>query len=300
MFICLMNVAHWFIIIPEFLKGEISMESKRLENATGYIERKTSHLPSKVHPDTLFNFTNDLHFLRESLEHQKLFPRYIIEDIRYLSIPQVKYIAYPMKCFCDINLHQINEHLDWYGYYGLAFTKEWGMKKGIQPVQYINKKSELIRDFREAFRSSLKDTSDNKPKTQLSLANFLMHELMFYKPYSGMQVYRITGKPKIKNFSDECEWRYVANVEKLDLGYDQILVLNSNRNDSLKIISNSLKKIDSIAIPFSYSELKYIIVKDEVSAKQLMKSFEDFDISDEEKESLIMKMIVWENVCGDF
>lgn len=30
-----------------------------------------------------------------------------------------------MKCFCDINLHRIGMHLDWYGYYGLAFEKNW-------------------------------------------------------------------------------------------------------------------------------------------------------------------------------
>ena len=39
------------------------MDTKRLDNVTGYIERNASHLPSKVHPDTLFNFTNDLQFL---------------------------------------------------------------------------------------------------------------------------------------------------------------------------------------------------------------------------------------------
>lgn len=281
-------------------KGEIHMDTKRLDNVTGYIERNASHLPSKVHPDTLFNFTNDLQFLTESLKQQKLFPRYIVEDIRYLNIPQIKYIAFPMKCFCDINLHQINEHLDWYGYYGLAFTKEWGMKKGIQPVQYVNKGSDLCRDFRTAFLSSLKDNSKNKPRAQLALANYLMHELMYYKPYSGMQEYHGSGKNKRKNFSDECEWRYVANIDKLNNGYDQIMILNSMRNDSLRTISNSLKSIESIAIPFSYLDVKYVIVKDESSAKTLMSSIDGFAISEDEKKSLIMKMIVWENVCGDF
>ena len=56
-----------------------------------------------------------------------LSPRYCEEDIRYLKISNLKRMAYPMKCFCDINIHKLTEHLDWYGYYGLAFSKEWGM-----------------------------------------------------------------------------------------------------------------------------------------------------------------------------
>ena len=61
-------------------------------------------------------------------------PRYCVEDISYLKIPKLKRIAFPMKCFCDINMHRLDVHLGWYGYYGLAFSKEWGMSRGIQPI----------------------------------------------------------------------------------------------------------------------------------------------------------------------
>ena len=36
-----------------------------------------------------------------------------------------------MKCFCDINMHKLDEHLSWYGYYGIGLTKE-------TPLLYTN------------------------------------------------------------------------------------------------------------------------------------------------------------------
>lgn len=275
------------------------MESNRLEGVSKVNPQKQGYVPSKVHPDTLFNFTSNLSFLVESLENKCLFPRYCIEDTGYLHIKGLRYIAYPMKCFCDINLHQIDEHLDWYGYYGLSFSKSWGVNRGIQPVKYINIESELKKDLAEALRKSIKDDSPNKSKTHLLLQNYLVHELMYTKPYSGWQLYS-NGKAKRKNFSDECEWRYVPNIEALHLGFNQILFLNSNKNENLHRISNALKRVENISIPFEYSDIKYIIVKDEPDAKLLIERIESFCISENEKYSLFSKILIWENVKGDF
>lgn len=82
------------------------------------------HIPSKVHPDTLFTFMTDFGFLLGCLEHKMLSPRYCEEDVRYLNLRKVKSLAYPMKCFCDISLKKLKVHMDWYGDYGIAFRKE--------------------------------------------------------------------------------------------------------------------------------------------------------------------------------
>ena len=84
-------------------------------------EQSETHIPSKVQADTLFTFTSEPEFLIEYIKLKMIAPRYCEEDVEYLSIPGIKKMAYPMKCFCDINLHKIDEHLSWYGYYGLAF-----------------------------------------------------------------------------------------------------------------------------------------------------------------------------------
>lgn len=121
------------------------------------------HIPSKVQADTLFTFTSQLDFIKKPIKTRMLSPRYCAENIDYLNIDKFKKLAYPMRCFCDINLHRLGEHLEWYGYYGLAFSKEWGMKNRIQPIQYINPESHLCVDFGQAFNAALNLQSNTSP-----------------------------------------------------------------------------------------------------------------------------------------
>ena len=113
------------------------------------MSKQKNHTPSTIQADTLFTFTPKLDFLIPYIKTRMISPRYCVEDISYLKIRKLKRIAIPMKCFCDINMHRLGVHLDWYGYYGLAFSKEWGMNQGIQPIQYINPNSALRADFEQ-------------------------------------------------------------------------------------------------------------------------------------------------------
>ncbi len=74
-------------------------------------EKKNTHTPSKIQADTLFTFMTDYEYLMPLLRSRMISPRYCEEDIRYLKIKGIKRIAYPMKCFCDINMHRLEEHL---------------------------------------------------------------------------------------------------------------------------------------------------------------------------------------------
>lgn len=191
-------------------------------------EKAPKHIPSTVQADTLFSFTNQLEWIINPLTTKMLSPRYCEEDIRYLKIKGyggrkiLKKIAIPMRCFCDINLHRLGDHLNWYGYYGLAFSKEWGMKNHIQPIQYINPNSKLREDFSTAFSAALKDVENDISPTQKTLQNYILHQIMYYKPYSGKFMNRRTRKNTEKCYTDECEWRFVPDVSKE--GYPQIIV----------------------------------------------------------------------------
>ena len=134
------------------------------------------HIPSKVHPDTLFTFMTDFGFLLGCLEHKMLSPRYCEEDVRYLNLRRVKSLAYPMKCFCDISLKKLKVHMDWYGDYGIAFKKEWGMRHNIQPVHYLNEESDLRKDITEVLKAALNEEKAGS-KTHEMLKNYLLHEL---------------------------------------------------------------------------------------------------------------------------
>ena len=267
--------------------------------ASAKSEKASKHTPSKIQADTLFNFTTELDHIITCIKNKMVSPRYCEEDIRYLKIPHLKKIAYPMKCFCDINLHRIEEHLQWYGYYGLAFTKYWGMQRQIQPIQYINPNSELRKDFTTAFSAALKSDVRKESKIQFKMKSFLLHEMMYYKPYEGKMKNRNTGKIEKKCFTDECEWRFIPDVTRA--GFEQVYfdenILNAG---GLNDLSNAMSGLQEISLNFDYADLKYIIVKTlsdfDILAEQIM----TWGLDKSGEYQLLSKVIIWDNSKGDF
>lgn len=265
----------------------------------GQITRKSQkHVPSRIQPDTLFTFTTELRWLLKSLQYKMLSPRYCEEDIRYLKISDMKRIAYPMKCFCDINLHKLAYHMEWYGDYGIAFEKDWGMKKNIQPVHYLNEQANLRKDISETFRSVLRENIDNESKCHQKLKNYLLHELMYYKPYQGKFRNRKTGKFAKKCFADECEWRYIPDVSKIH--FPAVIAEENILNAGLLInYSNAMDGNIKVSIPFTYPEIKYIILKTHEDFRELIQAIDGWGLGDE-KYVLLSKVLIWEQSKGDF
>lgn len=259
----------------------------------------SKHIPSHIQADTLFTFSKQLSYIIPSIKEMVISPRYCVEDISYLKIKDLKKIAYPMKCFCDINLHRIQEHLQWYGYYGLAFTKAWGMHNRIQPVHYINPESELRKDFTTAFSAALKATTDNESAAQIKMKNYLLHQLMYFKPYDGKMQERDTRKLKRKCFTDECEWRFVPDVSKIE--FEQVLLDHSVYDVGLLTdLSNSMMGIREISLGFDYSDLKYIIVKTLDDFQELANVIVGLKLDKIKEQQLFSKIIIWDISKGDF
>lgn len=259
----------------------------------------SSHIPSHIQADTLFTFSTKLAYIIPSIEKQIISPRYCVEDISYLELESFEKIAYPMKCFCDINLHRIQEHLQWYGYYGLAFSKAWGMRNCIQPVHYINPESELRKDFATAFSAALNAKTDDESSEQIKMKNYLLHQLMYFKPYDGMIKNRVTGEQNRKCFTDECEWRFVPDVSKVK--YEQMLLDNSVYDIRLLTdLSNSMFGMQEISLSFDYSDLKYIIVKTIDDFQELAAAIVDLKLDKLKEQQLFSKIIIWDVSKGDF
>ena len=104
--------------------------------------------------NTIFNFMKKSSYLKEILQKKAIIPRYCKENFEYLNIHNED-IFFPeafvlQKCFCDIPLHKLTEsfnlnpvgenyqrlstnekkkiknnytHTDFYGEYGIAFSK---------------------------------------------------------------------------------------------------------------------------------------------------------------------------------
>lgn len=262
-------------------------------------EKKGKHIPSKIQADTLFTFMTEYEYLKSVLQSKMISPRYCEEDIKYLKIKGIKRIAYPMKCFCDINMHRLEEHLSWYGYYGVAFTKEWGMKNCIQPIQYINPNSALCKDFSKAFSAALKMDIEKESKNQQKLKDFLLHTMMYYKPYEGKIKNRNTGKEQKKCFTDECEWRYIPDVTTI--GFEQAYYDETIFNAGiLNSLSNAMNNNPNISLEFAYSDLKYIIVKNEEDFGKITEDIVSWKLETNIEHILISKIIIWDQSKGDF
>lgn len=270
----------------------------KLENATANKISLKKHVPSTIQADSLFTFTTKLEYLITMIKNKRVSARYCEEDLSYLNIPNLKKIAFPMKCFCDINMHRLEIHLMFYGYYGLAFEKSWGMQKGIQPIQYVNPDSDLKQDFVESFSAAMNLDVQDENSPQAKMQNFLLHELMYYKPYAGTIKNRITGEVQTKCFTDECEWRFIPNVVKT--GFHQILrdeeIINSG---SLKLLSDSLEKVVDSSLAFNYEDIKYIIIEKFDDYKILCDVIKNMAILEDEKFLLISKIFIWEKLRGD-
>lgn len=241
----------------------------------------------KQSANTLFRFFTEPDFLFSSIKNRALIPRYYGENVDYLDIGYHQ-ISYPMVCFCDITVHRLQEHIGLYGGYGIAFSKKWGIKKGIQPIQYINKHSVLCQDFSVAFKSAIQSENDNVSD------NYLLTHMLFMKPIEGMmprnggEIHRI--------FTDECEWRYIPNVASIELPQ----VVTEDNAASIGILNKTISENDCCWLKFDYSDIKYVIVPTEADFEQLCNILDQEIESESTKRRIISKIILWTEAKEDF
>ena len=229
------------------------------------------------------------------LHKKRISPRYCEEDISYLKVKEHKSVAIPMKCFCDIAITKLGFHMEWYGNYGIAFPKVWGKKHGLQQVQYLNDASALRYDMTEALNASFKSMGKKCGVNESILRNYLLHELMYYKPYQGKMKKRTTGKMETKCLADECEWRYIPSVGHIE-GMPTIMFSHFDRADDY---SDALASYDEVALPFEYSEIKHIIIRDLVDYQNLITAIEGWSLSDTDKYTILSRIIVWDDTRED-
>ena len=122
-------------------------------------------------------------------------------------------------------------------------------------------------------------------------------QLMYIKPLTGMQKNQ-NGEDKHKFFTDECEWRYIFDMEKINGEYRQIYTGHNVSN--LDLINESLQEINTSTLNFGYNDIKYIIVKTEDDFIEVQQLIEQFDLNQIDKYKLVSKVIIWDESMGDF
>lgn len=237
--------------------------------------------------DTLFHFVKKFEYLLPMIEEFAVVPRYCIEDIDYLNIG-MKQIAYPMLCFCDINLHKIQEHMELYGMYGIAFSKQWGIEKGIQPIQYINPHSLLSTDFSLAFWDSLNSQTENKAQ------DYLQSQMYYLKAIQGTM--DRNGEKIFKNFTDECEWRFIPDVKKANLPQ----AVSDTEIFSVPTLNEALQITKECWLQFVAPDIKYIIVNTDEEFEQVVEAIKSKKLDTKISSRFLSKILVWSDVRRDF
>lgn len=262
------------------LKNTVLAESSVVGNSR--------YTPPIQSADTLFHFVKRIEYLVDVITKNAVIPRYCTENIEYLDIGQ-KEMAYPMLCFCDINLHKIKYHMDFYGEYGIAFSKQWGLEKGVQPIQYINPYANLRKDFTEAFTEAI------QMKDLCKGHDYLLSHMYFLKPIEGDMPRE--GRVEHKNFTDECEWRFVPNVAVE--GFPPIL--RKSELARTETLNKGIRNSSNLWLKFKCNDIKYIIIKNRKEFENIVDLIIKKDnLSDKEKNILISKVIIWEESKGDF
>lgn len=164
--------------------------------------------------------------------------------------------AFPMLSLCDIPFADIEDYLTKYGGNSIGLSREWGKRHGITPVVYCDSSSSLLNDSLGLIRQNMDNGLD------IFVAKLFSH----IKNHEGkLPKYNY----KKYRFYDEREVRITPSLDELDrFGYSPVLLereytIYKANNGNRSLLSNKL------TIPFSYSDIRYFILKDEDSISEI-------------------------------
>ena len=237
--------------------------------------------------NTLFHFFTEPDFLYSTLRGKALIPRFYAEYVDYLSIG-LHQVAYPMVCFCDINIHRLEDHLSTYGNYGIAFSKKWGIHHGVQPIQYVNRSSILCNEFSKAFATATQVQED------IPVNDYLLAHMCYLKPISGPMLRN--GVTIQKNFTDEREWRFVPNLHQIDLPQ----AVTDDYMSTIKVLNETISDNDCCWLKFSLSVIKYIILRNDADFEEICHIIEETTDDYTVQRRLFSKVLIWDNIKEDF
>lgn len=201
--------------------------------------------------NTLFHFTKNLEILKYILK-RGFWPRYCLEDMSWLGMKTTEFVAFPMVCFCDIPLSRVEEHVKFYGEFGIGLTKEWAKSNGLTPIHYIAPSSNMPEIYKNLFKSS------KEGKGWESLRYLLAHT----KPIEGNMV--IGGQLIEKEFHQESEWRYISKNDVI-----KSFITKTQYEDVVSLEERN-KETEKHMLEFLPKDIKYIFVKNDSDIPEII------------------------------
>ena len=240
-------------------------------------------------PSTLFHFTSKKGLKGILSDNFRI--KYCLEEIDHTEEPVE--IAIPMVSFCDIKISEIKDHIEKYGYYGIGLSKDWAFEKGLNPVLYLNTKSEFPNKLISTIRKNREklDTID-----YLRLSEFVRYA----KKYEG----KLSRNGKTINnyrFADEREWRYVPEINSVPESFENWLRKDKYNTSEKKKLAND--KLKNERLLFNANQILYIVVKTESEINDIIKlirNVKGMNYTMEEIDRLNTRILSYERIFNDF
>ena len=225
---------------------------------------------SKISSKLLYHFTRNIDVL-VSILNDGFWPMTAIADISFMmpNYSEAR-VGIPMVCFTDIPIELADEHRKEYGLFGLGMKKEWGIKKGLNPISYMIKGSEIHRAYNHlqyiTQKNALELNKKNSKETAIfELMDAFMNYAGFIKEYSNDTT--LNSKP----FYDEREWRYLPPFrdegEGIDGHCNRLLPEAVNSTEEKEKLNKHMR--EKYILKFQDSDLETIIVPDQDKASEL-------------------------------
>lgn len=216
--------------------------------------------------------------------------KYCKEHIHWGKKSMMLYV--PMVSFCDIPLSQIKDHLSRYGSYGIGLTREWAVRKGLNPVLYVQRSSNLAHSYESAILHYEQDGVENDDAIEAfdkiaDIARYTKnYEEILERKGESYGMYR---------FSDEREWRYVPGIGSSC----EMFYAGKNFDEETRMAAS--ESVKDYRLDFDADDIRYIIIDNESEIPSFVDSLRDLRrFSSREVERITARVLTAEQIRSDF
>ena len=216
--------------------------------------------------------------------------KYCRERIRWGMKSMTLYV--PMVSFCDIPLSQIKDHLSRYGSYGIGLTREWAVKKGLNPVLYVQRRSNLAQSYESAILHYEQDGAEDDGA--IAAFNRISDIARYTKNYEEL-LERKGESYGMYRFSDEREWRYVPEIDSsCEMYYSE-----KDFDEETRIAAS--ESVKDYRLDFDADDIRYIIIESEGEIPSFVDSLRDLRrFSSREVQRITARVLTAEQIKTDF
>lgn len=150
----------------------------------------------------------------------------------------------------------------------------------------------LPLDFMQRFSTAF--TSAMQAEQTIPAIDYLLTQMFYLKPIEGIMPR--DGKEISKNFTDECEWRFIPDISQIGLPS----AVTDDNMASIGVLNRTIADNECCWLKFSLSDIKYIILQNEDDFVDLCKIINEVTNDDTVRKKLIFQVLIWENVKEDF